>query len=178
MTRVGLPRRDDVGCSRSSRLEGFQSGLCWLTILRKRDNFRRAFAGFEFAKIARFGAARVERLLADAGIVRHRGKIEATIHNAKRAVELTDEFGSLAAYFWQFEPAPRAGPSGSPGSARRARHTPASMAMAKDLGRRGWVRRARPPPTRSCRRWAWSMTTSTVATRGRVPTPREVFHRP
>src|SRR5687768_18427946 len=81
-------------------LEGFQSGLSWLTILRKRDNFRAAFAGFDFAAVACFGERDVKRLLADAGIVRHQGKIRSTINNAKRAVEVTDEFGSLAAYFW------------------------------------------------------------------------------
>ena len=99
-----------AACSRSSCLEGFQSGLSWLTILRKRENFRQAFAGFDFVRVARFGEKDVERLLQDAGIVRHRGKIEAAINNAQRAVELVDEEGSLAAYVWRFEPDPASRP--------------------------------------------------------------------
>ena len=84
-------------------LEGFQSGLSWLTILRKRENFRRAFCDFDVDRVARFTNKRVERLLEDAGIVRHRGKIESTIHNAKLARKLIVECGSLAQFFWQFE---------------------------------------------------------------------------
>jgi len=120
-------------------LEGFQSGLSWLTILRKRENFRRAFAGFDFETVARFDSRQVDALLLDAGIVRHRGKVESTINNAKRACELADERGSLAAYFWSFEP---------PRSERPARVTkaallqmavtPTSKALSKDLKRRGW----------------------------------------
>ena len=100
----GRPVVSDARLFEKICLEGFQSGLSWLTILRKRDNFRAAFAGFDIAKVAKFGARDVSRLLTDAGIVRHRGKIESTINNAKRARELTDECGSLAAYFWRFEP--------------------------------------------------------------------------
>ena len=100
----GRPVADDRRLFEKICLEGFQSGLSWLTILRKRENFRAAFAGFDFDKVAAFGAEDVERLLQDAGIVRHRGKIESTINNARRAQELIAEAGSLAAWFWRFEP--------------------------------------------------------------------------
>src|SRR3954453_15900394 len=100
----GFPVRDDRRLFEKICLEGFQAGLSWLTILRKRENFRAAFAGFDFEKVARFGEHDVERLLGDAGIIRHRGKIEATINNARRAVDRVDEEGSLAAYVWRFEP--------------------------------------------------------------------------
>src|SRR5665213_3424238 len=96
----GLPVDDDNRLFEKICLEGFQSGLSWLTILRKRENFRRAFADFEFRRIAKFTERDVTRLLADAGIVRHRGKIESTINNARRAIELADDAGSLHAYFW------------------------------------------------------------------------------
>src|SRR4029079_17918742 len=91
-------------------LEGFQSGLSWLTILRKREGFRAAFAGFDPAAVARFGARDVRRLLADAAIVRHRGKIEATINNARRALEMIEEHGSIARFVWQYEPPASARP--------------------------------------------------------------------
>ena len=100
----GFPVEDDFRLFEKICLEGFQAGLSWITILRKRENFRRAFKEFDFYKIARFNSRSVERLLEDAGIVRHRGKIESTINNAKRACELVDEFGSLAAFFWKWEP--------------------------------------------------------------------------
>src|SRR5262249_26077183 len=100
----GFPVHDDRPLFEKLCLEGFQAGLSWLTILRKRENFRRAFAGFEPAKVARFGAADVRRLLGDAGIVRHRGKIESTVNNARRALEIVVEHGSLARYVWGFEP--------------------------------------------------------------------------
>jgi DNA-3-methyladenine glycosylase I len=109
-------------------LEGFQSGLSWLTILRKRENFRAAFAGFDPAVVATYGEDDVARLLADAGIVRHAGKIRSTINNAQRALEV----GSLAEYFWPhatFDPAPVDIPS----------TTPTSVALAKDLKKRGWT---------------------------------------
>jgi DNA-3-methyladenine glycosylase I len=124
----GFPQRDDVRLFEKICLEGFQSGLSWLTILRKRENFRRAFAGFEFGKVARFTPKKVEALLQDAGIVRHRGKIESTIHNAKRALELVEDQGSLAKYFWSFEPPPRP-------DARQS----AAEQLSKDLKRRGWT---------------------------------------
>ena len=114
----GVPVHDDTRLFEKISLEGFQAGLSWLTILRKRENFRRAFRGFDFAKVARFGARDVTRMLKDAGIVRHRGKIESTINNAKRAIELKREYGSLAKYFWKWNDA---------------------KALAKDLKARGWT---------------------------------------
>src|SRR5215203_2596981 len=102
----GRPVSDDRRLFEKVCLEGFQAGLSWLTILRKRDNFRRAFADFDIDRVARFTARDVARLLEDEGIVRHRGKIESTINNARRARELRDEFGSLADYFWKWRPAP------------------------------------------------------------------------
>lgn len=136
----GFPVHDDRRLFEKLALEGFQSGLSWLTILRKRDNFRRAFADFDFTKIARWRAAsRVETLLDDTGIIRHRGKIEATISNAKQAVALADEFGSLAAYFWRWEPDPRSRPKRITKAAmQQLSKTPESEAMAKDLKRRGF----------------------------------------
>ncbi|HSC04359.1 MAG TPA: DNA-3-methyladenine glycosylase I [Solirubrobacteraceae bacterium] len=131
----GFPVLDDVRLFEKLSLEGFQSGLSWITILRKREAFRRAFAGFDFNVVASFGEADVARLLDDASIVRHRGKIEAVINNAGRAVELVAECGSLAAFVWGFEPSPRAG-----GLTREAieAHTAESRALAKELKRRGW----------------------------------------
>jgi DNA-3-methyladenine glycosylase I len=136
----GYPTADDVRLFEKVCLEGFQAGLSWLTILRKRDAFRRAFAGFRFEKVARFGARDVARLLADAGIVRHRGKIESTINNARRACELSDELGSLAAYFWGFEPDPASRPRRLTWSTlRRMSTTPESVALSKSLRKRGWT---------------------------------------
>ena len=126
----GFPVSNDIGLFEKVSLEGFQAGLSWLTILRKRENFRRAFKGFELEKVARFNVRSVERLLGDAGIVRHRGKIEAVIGNAKRARELVEEFGSLAAFFWQFEP--KKASEGLPDK------TPESIFLSKELKRRGW----------------------------------------
>src|ERR1700757_2351165 len=108
-TEWGFPVSDDVRLFEKLSLEGFQAGLSWLTILRKREAFRSAFAGFDIERIARFGERDVERLLADAGIVRHRGKIEAVINNAGRALELVESEGSIASYVWRFEPSPRTG---------------------------------------------------------------------
>ena len=136
----GMPVTDDVRLFEKLSLEGFQAGLSWLTILRKRDAFRRAFAGFDFRTVARFGARDVERLLEDAGIVRHRGKIESTIANARRAVELVEAEGSLAAFVWRFEPLPEARPERLTHDAlRELAHTDASRALAKELKRRGWT---------------------------------------
>ncbi len=131
----GFPVSDDVRLFEKLSLEGFQSGLSWLTILRKREAFRRAFAGFDFHAIASFGERDVARLLGDASIVRHRGKIEAVINNAGRAVELVAECGSLAGFVWEFEPTARAG-----GLRREAieAHTAESRALARELKRRGW----------------------------------------
>lgn len=136
----GRPVVDDRRLFEKLCLEGFQSGLSWLTILRKREAFRAAFAGFAVEEVARFGAADVERLLADAAIVRHRGKIESTINNAKRACELVDEAGSLAAYVWGFEPAVADRPPVVTAAVLATMtRSPASEAMAKDLKRRGWT---------------------------------------
>lgn len=127
----GYPVTDDIRLYEKVCLESFQSGLSWRTILAKRENFRTAFAGFDFAKVARFGEADVARLLADAGIVRHRGKIEATINNAKRALEMVEAEGSLAAYFWRFEPR-------SPPEPQSVTTIPEAISLAKDLKKRGW----------------------------------------
>src|SRR5262245_15899033 len=107
----GHPVADDFRLFEKICLEGFQSGLSWITILRKRENFRKAFAAFDFNRVAEFTEKDVERLLQDAGIIRHRGKIESTINNAKRAKELMKEAGSLAAFFWKFEPQPHQRPA-------------------------------------------------------------------
>ena len=136
----GFPVTDDRRLFEKICLEGFQSGLSWLTILRKRENFRRAFAGFDFEKVAQFGAREKKRLLADVGIVRHRGKIESTIQNARRARELVEERGSLAAYFWSFEPEPGSRPRRLTRSAlTKLATSPQSVALSKDLKRRGWT---------------------------------------
>jgi DNA-3-methyladenine glycosylase I len=138
-TEWGRPVADDRRLFEKLCLEGFQAGLSWLTILRKREHFRRVFAGFDPPAVARFGAREVERLLADPGIVRNRAKIEATINNARRHAELAGEFGSLAAYVWRFEPAPSARPAVLDQAALlQLGRTPESTAMSKDLRRRGW----------------------------------------
>jgi DNA-3-methyladenine glycosylase I len=135
----GRPVADDRRLFEKLCLEGFQSGLSWLTILRKRDAFRRAFAGFDFQKVARYGDREVERLLQDASIVRHRGKIEATVNNAARAVELVQAERSLAAYLWEFEPDPATRPKRLTWEAlSKLSETPESRALAKDLKARGW----------------------------------------
>jgi DNA-3-methyladenine glycosylase I len=135
----GRPVDDDRRLFEKLCLEGFQAGLSWLTILRKRERFRRVFAGFDPAAVARFGPRQVERLLADPGIVRNRAKIEATVNNARRYAELAGEFGSLAAYVWRCEPAPSARPPvlDHPTLLQLGR-TPESVALSKDLRRRGW----------------------------------------
>lgn len=138
-TEWGWPVDDDRRLFEKICLEGFQSGLSWLTILRKREAFRAAFANFEFEKVARFTEDDVERCLGDAGIVRHRKKIESTINNAHRALELRDEFGSLAAYFWSFEPRPENRPAKLDfETARTLGKTEESTRLSKDLKKRGW----------------------------------------
>ena len=133
----GFPVADDRRLFEKICLEGFQAGLSWRTILGKRDAFRQAFAGFDFERVARFRSRDVERLVLNAGIVRHRGKIESTINNAKRAREVAKEFGSLAAYFWQHEPKPA---SRSRRMTREAVSiSPESEALSKDLKKRGWT---------------------------------------
>ncbi|MCB2101366.1 MAG: DNA-3-methyladenine glycosylase I [Rhodobacterales bacterium] len=130
-TEWGFPVADDTRLFEKICLEGFQSGLSWRTILTKRENFRAAFHGFHIPAVAAFTEADVDRLLADAGIVRHRGKITAAINNARRALELIDEAGSLAAHIWRFEPETDPGP-------RVVATTPESTALSKDLKKRGW----------------------------------------
>jgi DNA-3-methyladenine glycosylase I len=138
-TEWGFPVVDDTRLFEKLCLEGFQSGLSWLTILRKRDNFRRAFHGFDIDRVARFTPRSVERLLRDAGIVRHRGKIESTINNARRARDLRSEYGSLAAYFWSFEPGAAARPKQLTWALLKTMATsPESSALSKDLKKRGW----------------------------------------
>ncbi|HSK10549.1 MAG TPA: DNA-3-methyladenine glycosylase I [Vicinamibacterales bacterium] len=138
-TEWGFPVTDDRRLFEKICLEGFQAGLSWITILRKREAFRRAFAGFDIEKVARFTAAGVERLLEDAAIVRHRGKIESVINNARRARDLIDEFGSLSAFFWRFEPPPAARPVRLTRASLVGMNTsPESAALSKELKRRGW----------------------------------------
>ncbi len=135
----GVPVDDDHRLFEKLCLEGFQSGLSWLTILRKRENFRNAFADFDFEKVARFNKRSVERLLKDAGIVRHRGKIESTINNAKRAKEMVRDEGSLAAFFWRYEPAKKNRPKKLDKATLYAlSKTDESIALSKELKKRGW----------------------------------------
>ena len=131
----GRPVTSDTRLFEKVCLEGFQSGLAWITILRKRENFRKAFDGFDIDRVAEMGEADIERLLQDAGIVRHRGKIASTINNAKRAQDLQKEFGSLAAYFWSFEPAPR---KSAVAAGDIPPQTEVSKTISKDLRKRGW----------------------------------------
>ena len=135
----GRPVTDDIRLFEKISLEGFQAGLSWITILRKRERFRAVFDGFDFHKVAAYAERDVQRLLADAGIVRHRGKIEAVIHNAARAIELQREFGSLSRYFWQYEVDTRERPNKLTAEVLRGYATaPESVALSKDLKRRGW----------------------------------------
>jgi DNA-3-methyladenine glycosylase I len=136
----GRPLRDDRRLFEKLVLEGFQAGLSWLTILRKRESFRRAFQGFDMERVARFGARDVRRLLGDAGIIRHRGKIESAINNARRALELVGEFGSLAAFIWRFEPDRRSRPRRMTRAVLlKLTTSPESVALSRDLKRRGWT---------------------------------------
>jgi DNA-3-methyladenine glycosylase I len=135
----GFPVNDDRRLFEKLCLEGFQSGLSWLTILNKRENFRKAFDNFEAERVARYGEADIARLLADAGIVRHRGKIESTINNARQVLALREEFGSLRAYAWQHEPSPETRPVRVTHEALKAMTTsPESVRLSKDLKKRGW----------------------------------------
>ena len=139
-TEWGFPVTDDRRLFEKICLEGFQAGLSWLTVLRKREAFRQAFAGFDVDRVARFTERDIVRLLGNAAIVRHRGKIESTINNARRARELAKEHGSLSAYFWRWQPVPGERPRRiskrvlvtliAPDSAR---------ALSKDLKARGWT---------------------------------------
>ena len=132
----GRPVVDDSRLFEKLCLEGFQSGLSWLTVLKKRPQFRKQFKNFEIRKVAKMTEADIERLLQDPGIIRHRGKIVSTINNASRALELQAEFGSLAAYLWRFEPDEMAAPEKRGGIESE---TEASRALSKDLRKRGWT---------------------------------------
>jgi len=132
-TEWGYPVDDDRRLFEKLSLEGFQSGLSWRTILAKRENFRAAFHGFDFHRVARFGARDVARLLEDAGIVRHRGKIEAVINNAQRARELVQRAGSIAAFVWRYEPDAK-----ELATLKDASTSPTSVALSKELKRQGW----------------------------------------
>ncbi len=132
-TEWGYPVDDDIRLFEKICLEGFQSGLSWRTILAKRENFRKAFKGFDFRKVAKFTDKDVERLLQDEGIIRHRGKIEATINNAQRAIEMVKQEGSIAAYFWAHEPDPA-----DLGAPQSVSTSAVSDAVSKDLKKRGW----------------------------------------
>jgi DNA-3-methyladenine glycosylase I len=135
----GRPQLDDTRLFEKLCLEGFQSGLSWITILRKRERFREVFHGFDIPRVARMDEADIERLLLDPGIIRHRGKIASVINNANRALALQAEFGSIAAYIWGFEPAPADRPDRVTWEAVRAMpQTTASAALSKDLRRRGF----------------------------------------
>ncbi|MET0576556.1 MAG: DNA-3-methyladenine glycosylase I [Mesorhizobium sp.] len=135
----GRPVAEDRRLFEKICLEGFQSGLSWFTILKKRENFRAAFDGFDFHKVAKYTESDVERLLADAGIIRHRGKIVSTINNAARAEDLVKEAGSLAAWFWKFEPKPEDRPARVDRAVVAANPTtPTSTLISKELKKRGW----------------------------------------
>lgn len=129
----GFPVDDDQRLFEKLCLESFQSGLSWRTILNKRENFRAAFHHFDFRKVARFSEEEVQRLLQDAGIIRHRGKIEAVINNAERAEEMVEQEGSLAAFFWRYELAPDA-----LAAPQTQTTSPESIALSKALKKRGW----------------------------------------
>ena len=136
----GKPVRDDRRLFEKICLEGFQAGLSWLTILRKRENFRSAFSDFDFDTVARYTSKDVTRLLKDEGIIRHRGKIESTINNAQRAIELRKEEGSLAEYFWRWQPENSSRPKRiTPDVLKTMATTPESTALSKDLRKRGWT---------------------------------------
>lgn len=132
-TEWGFPVADDRRLFEKLCLEGFQAGLSWRTILEKRENFRAAFNDFDIQRVAAYSEADVQQLLKDAGIIRHRGKIESTINNARRALELIDEAGSLAAFIWRFEPLPENMPTPA-----TATTSPESIALSKALKTRGW----------------------------------------
>ena len=176
----GRPVSDDVRLFEKLCLEGFQSGLSWITILRKREAFRRAFAGFVPARVARFGDKDVKRLLGDASIVRHRGKIESAINNASRALELQEAHGSLAAFVWAFEPPKKERPR----RVTRAKlmemtTTPASTRLAKALKGAGF--RFVGPTTAYAFMQAMGMVDDHIegcASRDRVEAERLAFERP
>lgn len=135
----GFPVTDDQRLFEKISLEGFQAGLSWLTILNKRENFRRAFRQFDFCQVAQFGTKEVDELLQNKGIVRHRGKIEAVIGNAQKAIDMVAEFGSLAAFFWRYEPlAERSEQSMTYERLTQIAQTPDSQSLSRELKKRGW----------------------------------------
>lgn len=134
-TEWGRPVHDDIRLFEKICLEGFQAGLSWITILRKREDFRAAFCGFDFKKVADFGDSEIKKLLHNEKIIRHRGKIEATINNARRAIEMEQEFGSLDQYFWSYKPETHTPPESK---AHINALTDISKTMSKDLKKRGW----------------------------------------
>ena len=139
-TEWGKPVTDDRRLFEKVCLEGFQAGLSWLTILRKRENFRRAFVDFDADRVARFTGRDVARLLKDEGIIRHRRKIESTINNAHRAIEMREEFGSLSDYIWRWQPNGKSRPKRITREAlMRMATTTESVALSKDLRKRGWT---------------------------------------
>lgn len=176
----GRPVTDDIRLFEKICLEGFQSGLSWLTILRKRENFRAAFAGFDFREVAKFGDADIERLLADTGIVRHRGKIVSTIKNANRAIEMVDEFGSLAAWFWSHEPGAKERPAKMTYQVLVANPTTeVSTRISKALKKRGWTFVG--PTTVYAFMQAMGMVNDHIEgcyCRGEIETARAAFTRP
>jgi DNA-3-methyladenine glycosylase I len=179
-TEWGFPVDDDQRLFEKLCLEGFQSGLSWLTILRKRENFRRAFADFDFDRIARWSSRSVERLLRDPGIIRHRGKIEATLSNARAARSLRDEWGSLGAFFWSFEPDDAGRPRRmSRRAVQMLTETDVSRALAKDLKSRGF--RFVGPTTAYAFMQSMGIVNDHVdqcETRARVESARTRFERP
>jgi DNA-3-methyladenine glycosylase I len=138
-TEWGFPVFDDRRLFEKICLEGFQAGLSWLTILKKRENFRAGFANFDWTEVAHFGEKDIERLVNDAGIIRHRGKIEAAINNARCAEKLLESENSLAAYFWKFEPSASSRPKHiTRDTLRSMTQSAESLALSKDLKKRGW----------------------------------------
>ncbi|CRM67200.1 DNA-3-methyladenine glycosylase 1 [Pseudomonas sp. 37 R 15] len=136
----GVPVADDVLLYEKICLEGFQAGMAWITILRKREQFRRAFDGFDFRKVAQYDEADIERLMSDPGIVRNRAKILSTINNARRACEWVSESGSLARWIWSFEPGPQERPAVVDMAYWKANPTsPASVRLSRALKKRGWT---------------------------------------
>ena len=135
----GRPVTDNTRLFEKICLEGFQAGLSWITILRKRENFRAVFDGFDYNKVARYDAHKIDALLKNEGIIRHRGKIESTINNAARAIEMEREFGTLAAYFWRFEPKENDRPIAfDEATLRKTTTAQAASLLSKDLKKRGW----------------------------------------
>ena len=139
-TEWGVPQKDDRILFEKISLEGFQAGLSWITILKKRDNFRKSFDNFDIEKVGEYTDEHTEKLLQNSKIVRHRGKIESVINNSKRVKELQNEFGSLAAFFWSFEPKEKITFSETSGSETPIpASTVESLALSKALKDRGWT---------------------------------------